>query len=72
METGIPGCQAEAREYAWIERGFALGYPLTNSVRTPAEGTKKGDFGRDALAAERLASTATIEPKGKFGENTRS
>src|SRR5437879_4721672 len=33
LEPGIPSRQAEAREDAWIERGFALGHPLTNSVR---------------------------------------
>src|SRR5205809_574439 len=33
LETGIPAQQAEAHEYVWIERGFSLGYPLTNSIR---------------------------------------
>jgi hypothetical protein len=33
LETGIPTRRAAAREYAWIELGFALGHPLTNSVR---------------------------------------
>lgn len=33
LETGFPDRQAEAREYAWIERGFSFNYPLTSGVR---------------------------------------
>ena len=33
LETGIPTRQAAAREYGWIELGFALGHSLTNAVR---------------------------------------
>ena len=49
LETGIHGRQAEAREYAWIERGFALGYPLTNSVRLRRKQPSK--YGNALLAA---------------------
>jgi hypothetical protein len=32
LATGIPARLAAAREYAWIELGFALRHPLTNAV----------------------------------------